>query len=410
MIRKTLLSVALVMGLILSANMARADLKLMKGKFDVTFYGYLKAETIYHSAQGSGDNFCIYAYPDSPPYNHQDTLSFTVRQSRFGFKIAAPGPTKDSKVLGLLEMDFVGNGQVENELALTLRRAFINLKYPKWSLLAGQERMLVSPLYPHVSNYPPGAGLGNLGYYMPQIRITYGNKFRVAMSVGEKIEGDLTATDFDAGDNSVFPDTQFSLGYFGKKFVVALSGHYAEEKHDEGPDLDGQFHDKIFESWSYNLSVNIPLGKKLALAGEYFYGRNLDGWYAGSVFAQGVGYDVYNKRVPVRDVGGWIELMVKPIDRVTIYLGYGIDDPHDEDLGGGSIDKDTLPDLLTPGPITRNQMYYTHIFYDITKAMKVSLEVMQIQTEYHNLDYNGADIHGDDGQLWRADLAFWLFF
>ncbi len=410
MLKKSALAVLVIVGMVLSSGVARADLTLMKSKYEVTFYGYIKAEAIYHSHQALGDNWAVYAFPDMEPFKSHDTLSFTARQSRFGFNIKAPGPTEDSSVLGKFEMDFYGKGHTENKPALMLRRAYVMLKNPNWSLLAGNEWMLMSPLYPHTSNYPAGAGIGNLGYRMPQVRLTFGNKIRFAVSAGEKIESDLTTKDFDAGDNSAVPDMQGQLGYWGDKLTFVLSGHYAEEQYAE-KGADGDFHDVTFESWSYNASLNVKIGKRLALRGEGFYGVNLDGWYTGSVFNQGVGIDEDGERTPVRDVGGYVELMVKPHDRVTFFGGYGEDNPEDDDIVGGPWENnpdnaDTLAKLIpVDGGITKNQMYYGHVFFDVTKSMRVSAEVMKIRTEYKN-----DGIHDNDGELWRSDLAFWFFF
>ena len=412
MLKRSVLAVFLVMGMVLSAGVAKADLSIMKSKFDVTFYGYIKAEAVYHSQRVLGDNYAVFAYPDIEPYEDQNTLSFTARQSRFGFDIAAPGASANSKVLGKIEIDFYGKGHTENKAALMLRRAYVMYKTPSWSLLAGNEWMLMSPLYPHVSNYPAGASIGNLGYRMPQIRFQIGNQFRFAVSAGEKIEGDLTTSDYDAGDRSAVPDFQWQLGYFGKnKLVVAYSGHYGEEMWDDvntGEDaLDNPYNEVTFESWSHNLSVNIPIGKRLALSGEAFYGVNLDGWYTGSIFAQGVGIDEDGDRVPVRDMGGWVELMVKPVDKVTLFLGYGFDEVEEDDLEGGPYPANPL----LPGYVkafSRNQMIYGHMFYDVTKAFRVSFEAMQISTEYLKTDEE--DDTDYDADAMRYDLAFWFFF
>ena len=412
--KRSLLAAILVAGMILSAGVAKADLSVVKSKFDVTFYGYIKAEAAYNSARAYGENWIVFAYPDKEPYIKENTLVFTMRQTRFGFNIAAPGPTETSKVLGNIEIDLYGAAtQQENKVALHLRRAFVMLKYPKWSILAGNEWMLISPLLPHVSNYPAQQGLGNLGYRMPQFRFTYGDVWRAAISVGEKLEDDTTMGSFSAGSKSAVPDTQLQLGYWGKNNLqVILSGHYAEEKYFEpnagNPD---DYHNFTVPSYSYNLSLNIPFGKKLALDGEFYYGANLDGWYCGDVFQMGVGIDDDGDKVPVRDIGGWIELMVKPVNKWTVYVGYGEDNPKDSDIAGGIYTtkmSSTIWDdkkLGTFMGFTRNSAYFAHIMYDVTDAFRISFEEQYVRTEYKD-----EKVNGEDGQVWRSDLAFWFFF
>jgi len=429
-VRKSALMLLIATSLILSTGMAKADLQVMKSKFDVSLYGYIKGEMIYHSARATSTNYLVFAYPDVEPFNKQHTMVVNARQTRLGFNIAGPGPSAESKVLGNIEFDFYGSGFTECKEALMLRRASVTLKYPKWNLLAGQEWMLMSPLYPHTSNYPAGVGLGNLGYRMPQIRLTIGDQIRGAISVGRKIEGDFSTGDFDAGAVSAVPDTQIQLGYWGKNgLVVALSGHYAEEKYTLDPKTpfnpSTDYFYKTEQSWSANLSINIPIGKKLAIDGEAYYGANLDGGYTGNILGEGVGVQANGTIVPVHDVGGWVEIMAKPVKKLTIYVGFGEDDPLNSDLRLGpftnsynktldlaalayNVTPITFPSSLgMPGGIvamTLNQMIYGHFIYDITDALKVSLEVMLVNTQYHNQTPN------HDGSVLSSDVAFWYYF
>jgi hypothetical protein len=106
--------------------------------------------------------------------------------------------------------------------------------------------------------------------------------------------------------------------------------------------------------------------------------------------------------------------MVKPIKKLTIYAGYGIDDPYDKDLVNGifistKTEQDSFYRLFNNDSrfnkvaFTRNEMYYAHFIYDITEALKVSLEVMQVNTGYQNAPVN-------HGHVLSTDLAFWLYF
>jgi len=283
------------------------------------------------------------------------------------------------------------------------------LKYPNWLFSAGNDWMLVSPLAPHTSNYTALGGIGNIGHRQPQMRLVVGNTLRFAVSIGEKTANDSSITSFNDGTVSAIPDMQAQIGYWGKNgLCFVLSGHYAEELYlHAAPAPSTSYNGTTFESWSANASFNVPIGSRLGINGEAFYGANLDGWYTGNVFNEGVGISEAGNPGAVHDVGGWIELWVKPIKPLTIYLGYGVDDPYDKEMKNGLL----INGVVSTGPVagvpvvTLNQAFYTHIFYDITSAFKVSLEVMRVDSQYQN-----DNIHQNDGQVYSTDLAFWFYF
>jgi hypothetical protein len=120
--------------------------------------------------------------------------------------------------------------------------------------------------------------------------------------------------------------------------------------------------------------------------------------------------------------------MVKPIKRLTIYVGYGEDNPFKRDLANGIFlssksEQSAWLNMFNGDArfaqvtMTKNRMIYAHAIYDITEAFKVSFEVMSVRTLYQNPNINLADpskppekIPANHGDVLSTDFAFWFFF
>jgi len=412
----------------------------LTGRFDTYFYGYIKVDAVYMDAKAVQSNYLVLVPPGNlhdgfKPFeqnedftkNKEDSsFSVTARQSRFGFKIKGPGFGKEGQILGRLEMDFYGQGggkikdgkyifEDENKGNLMLRIATIELKNKNLSLLVGNDWMVMSPLYPHVSNYTYGAEMGNLGYRMPQIRLTgylLDGKLALMTSAGEKI-GDYSGFfDVDTGDDSAQPDIQAGICWNsklnGKPLKVGVTGHYAQE--ELGSDLIADNHKHRVESWSYNFHLSVPITKWLTISGEWFQGANLDGWYTGGV-GQGWVETKDGEYEALKDTGGWAEIGLGPFKGIQIFGGYGVDDVDDDQLEdavrSNAKDKDEINKS-----ITKNSMYYASVHYWLVpKVMDISLEWMQARTEYGLARVDkGASTDLDDGVVNRYTLSFWFFF
>jgi hypothetical protein len=86
-------------------------MSVMKSKWAATFYGFLEADAIWDSTEAFVDAAGIAAIPRTTAYgaapgHHRWTES--IRNSRFGFKIAAP-TFEGIKVSGQVEADWLGN-------------------------------------------------------------------------------------------------------------------------------------------------------------------------------------------------------------------------------------------------------------------------------------------------------------
>lgn len=151
---------------------------LMVGKLKTTFYGFVQADYTWNSTQ-SCQEFCGNAVIQKEGSYRGDhsRMNFSPRDSRFGFRIAAPEERK-IRVSGTLEMDFFGPTTTSEQgtwvnPVLRVRHAFLKMETPIVDVLLGQTW---SPLgwsagYLVTSVQEPGLP-GQLFQRSPQLRLS----------------------------------------------------------------------------------------------------------------------------------------------------------------------------------------------------------------------------------------------
>jgi len=396
------IALALVMPLIAAAAEPAAAPPAkpsVTSKLAVDFYGYVKLDAGYQHGYAN-DNF-ISAAPagnlvttrnalrDEQLNKDQNSFWMTARQSRIGFWINGPASDNGLKTRGHLEADFYGTPADENKGLLTLRIATVEIYNDSFNLLAGNDWMVVSPIFPHTNNYLYGLDLGNMAHRIPQIRLSlYALDQQLALQVAavNKI-GELDSLDVDTGRMNASPTWEWAVIYKNNenKFMLAYSGHFGLEEIQSKHYGKVGYYGANVPSFSHGVSLQLPLGDFFAINGEYYQGANLDGYYCGG---QQSGW-VLNKnrrREPLHSQGGWGEIMIKPNDSVRLYLGYGIDDVDDYQL---------YKAIIEPGytngngntAITKNQEYFANLELYINPSTKIAFEYKQVISEYGNAQH-----------------------
>ena len=313
-----------------------------------------------------------FAIPASPASPEGSASSATVRQSRLtAFALV---PEFGGGVLeGELDVDFYGGQQPSSGgrtfPLLRVRRAIAELTWNRVALLVGQESppiAAVSPSSIASVGFPDFAGAGNLWLWIPQIRLSADLPSSGAVRLGAEIaalaptSGDPQGaflTQPDIAERSGRPFLQGRVrgrwGQGDQLGEVSAGGHY-------GWILDAAG-DRV-PSKALAVSVWTPLGPRLDFRAEAFTGQALAGLGGG-----GIGQNMVVDGVPVRTVGGWAQLNLRPTEQWEIGGGGGIDDPDDEDLG----DVSRLRNLAIEGHVTWRKL-----------PAVVGLEVRHLRTRY----------------------------
>jgi hypothetical protein len=133
--------------------------------------------------------------------------------------------------------------------------------------------------------------------------------------------------------------------------------------------------------WGGAVDFRAALSKSCGVLGEVYTGRAL-GTYNGAVLQTINGVTLEG----VRSSGGFIETYLYLSPELHTHIGYGIDDPNDDDL----------PDTLAAAARTKNQTYYTNLLWDVNQTFRIGFEFAYRDTEYKSpllRDNQGAGFH-----------------
>ncbi len=412
--------VGLVVGFVVSVygfHIACAQIFQTKGAYGaspskIDFYGFFKIDAVWQDSKAIGDVYVLWVLPkDDQNSDNQFTINF--RHSRFGFNLYKS--YKNFRIFGKMEMDFYTECHEEgllpwnpNHAPLRARRVFAGVEWGTWQLLAGLDWLTISQLYPHTSNFPTGTFMGNPAYRMPQIRLS--KLFDVG---GSRIKAQIAAEkpyafstgiypfDVEPANDAGFPGIEIRLAYetklFGRPTLAAIWGHYSQEEYDTARGEE----DADSCSIGLELKIPLPISRKAFILGELWYGSNFDGYYSCGI-NQGTEFrltdgttttDLGNHQTSdivwveeIEAVGGYVEFELFWTPKLVTHLGWGIDNPQNDDLSGVSNAR------------LQQQMAYTNFLYRITKEFGLGMEYMYVKTDYP--DNNDASLNRVMGSLY----------
>jgi hypothetical protein len=347
------------------------------GDFTLRMYGTLLLNISTTDTVQVGQDVPLWPFPGNTPITFSDGTQrraglvgdtvFTARQSIVGLQVTSKTTGNGWNPSGLVEMDFFGSrpadaGFQPQDRVLNqprLRRAYLQLDKGDWRIVAGQDKMILSPLDPislsHVA-MPLGASAGDLWAWLPQVRLENRHKFggtTLLTQVGilrpsfgdpklnDQGQAGLGGTAIDSlssglGERSGKPIYQARVAVShpaagGRTATVGVSGHYGRERIGA---------DRSIDSWATSFDLTLPILPKLILRGEGYAGSNLVAFDGGII--QGLAFippvaaggnvttpAVFQK---IGDAGGWGELIVPVTSKDIFYGGAGTDDPKDANL------------------------------------------------------------------------------
>ena len=270
----------------------------------------------------------------------RSTSSATVRQSRVTLTGLAP-EFAGGQLIGELDVDFFGGQQPSTGgrtfPLLRIRKAFAELAWSQFAVLAGQESPPIAEVSPSSIasiGFPGFAGSGNLWLWIPQIRLSADLQPMGGIRLGAEVaalaptsgepQGPFV-TQPDAAERSGRPFVQGRVrsrwGAGEQEGEISVGGHYGWLRDSTGG---------LINSSAVVVSVWTPLAGGFELRGEAFTGEALAGLGGG-----GIGQNMVRNGVPVATKGGWAQLNYR-VRSLELGVGGGIDDPDDDDLVAAS--------------------------------------------------------------------------
>jgi hypothetical protein len=408
---------------------AQNKLEIEMGPAKARFYGTVLLNTQFSDSGVFGQDLALWALPDSGPVAYPDgttgragnnhDLLFSMRQSVVGFTLNPSKPSeKGWNPSALLEVDFFGtrpvDGVTPNNRVLNqprLRLGYLQLEKGSIKIVAGQDKMILSPLDPvslsHVAA-PLGATVGDLWAWLPQVRVDWTHKmgktgllaqvgiFRPQFGDPRLETAPTASTSIDIGssglgERSTQPFYQgrvaLSRPFRGRTATIGNAVHFGEERVGVNSKL---------QSWAYALDVDIPLDRHLIFRGEGFVGSNLIPFQGG--IDQGAAVTAAPIRIRrIGSGGGWAEFTILPTagGKNAIYVGAGTDDPRNRNLLPGS-------------GRSKNSFVWASYFRKLTNSVTLAAEWSNWQFQTVNFVNNVASSRGATGSanIINVSLAY----
>ena len=337
-------------------------------------YGYVKADAVYES-QGTmpKTDLAFWVLPEVAGEKDAQ-LRFGARESRLGVNLLGPDAGA-WKTMGKLEIDFYGGGTA-NAYTPRIRLAFVDMAHSSGlALRLGQDWETFIEVVPRTVNFATLSDAGALGLRRTQgratqeIKLSENTKIVLKAAVAQTIGEDLDGGGYDDGADADYPSVQFNAALHQKLWAekparIAFSGHFGTETLDSSVSNAVVAADaKDYDTWSMQGSIFLPLTKCLSAQGNVWSGENLDTYYG--AIGQGVNMTLGKE---IAAVGGWAQLIWDANAKFSLALGYGVDDPDDEDLNVGNRSK--------------NEQVFANAFYKVNAAVTAMAEYAFMTTDY----------------------------
>ncbi len=340
----------------------------------VRLYGFLRFDTIADSSLPDKAQTPFFVRSPDSASGGEANLTMHPRLTRLGLLLDGPqlGRLGGAHLGGKLEVDFQNGGR-ESRQVVRIRHAYLELRWPRLSLLAGQTWDVISPLYPTVNNDTLMWNAGNLGDRRPQLRFSYQRKAaagRIDVTAALGLTDAVGAQDLDGdgvrdGERSLAPNLQARVGFRRAlwsddpgQLSAGLWGLQAFES--TSSPVGGR---TDFEGRAVGADLRLALSRRLLLHGEAWWGQNLDDFRGG--VNQGINPTTGEE---IESSGGWAELKFKWNSVYSTYGGYAIDDPRNG----------RVPD----GGRTRNSAWHAGNRIRLGRPLLLGLDYLRWTTGY----------------------------
>ena len=292
----------------------------------VELFGRVLANGFFNSDSVNNSDVPQFAAPSLG--RRQGGVGGAIRQTSLGVRVDVPR-VLGARFDGELHTDFFGGQQPSvggrHFPTLRVRTARGILTWRRGEILFGQEVPLIAGLNPvSVASFGTSefAAAGNLWLWLPQLRGTWAIAPGLALqaAVLAPTTGDPIGT-FDTGldqaERSKRPYLQARVrtrwGADDTRGEIGIGVHQGWLRRADGSTV---------ASNALAADARIPLGTHIEVRGEAYAGQALRGLGGG-----GIGQNLTTTGEPVKDRGGWGQIVIKPNTLVDMSTGCGIGDP-----------------------------------------------------------------------------------
>ncbi|HZV47132.1 MAG TPA: hypothetical protein VFG06_07300 [Thermodesulfovibrionales bacterium] len=348
-----------------AAPAAAQEVKV-SSKYNIKIYGKLKFDGIYDTNNMGKEEYITYVPKNA---NGEDKATFNVRDTRLG--IAITGPSMNGWTpSGRFESDFYGSDPSSNG-QLRIRLAYVDFQKEGTLIRVGQDWNQIAALNPSTVDFAIMGFNGNLWNRVPQVTLT--------QKLGAGFEALVTTyrgkwSDDDAGSKV---NTQIHMPWIGGK--IAYAGKLIDPDKNayialDGAVRNGEAGDNDVTPYLAALELKLPI-MFVELTGEAYMGQGLGLEYFHHSGASGDAGAFNAKGHAILTRGGFLQASVKPIKDITLNVGYGLDDPKNNDVGSDFYQQ--------------SRYAFGNVFIQLFKDISVGIEAAHLNTDWATGDEHG---------------------
>jgi len=354
------------------------------------FFGALKLDMIFSEPRpfSPGSPFFLGTAP--LPGRDQNIVSIHARQSTLGAAYTGPqfcGLQAGGTIIAM----FFNDNVIADRYGVLPLQAFGELKNEDWRFAAGLQFDVFSPGIPTVLPFSALAASGNAGNsFRGQVRlerflhVNEQTQWTLQAALSEPINSTIDPT-FRISEDNGWPNVEArvalglgsieGVGPTAKRpFEIGASGLVGQLRTTDP--LDNQV---VADVWGLAGDFRWKMTDRLGFAGEVYTGQSL-GTYNGGIL-QTINADTLTG---IRSTGGWMETYYYWTPCLHSHIGYGIDDPNDNDISTAA---------LALGR-TYNSTIYSNLLWDLNNVFRIGVEFTWRQTNYAVLpDNEGPGFH-----------------
>lgn len=353
------------------------------GGWRIVPFGRLRGEAIYSTAPQTGDAVIAFLNPNNPGIS-EDQATVHAKQSQLNFAVTGPD-TCGYQVGGTFLMNFMGAQPLRNFSGANIVLAYGEFKNDRWRYAFGRMLDLYGPIAPTTVNQLSQRGAGNIGIYRGAfhldrfITVSDMQKWTVSGRISQQDISDYAGVPGIRGKDNGWPNIEGRVGLelgplcdYGHPLEVGLSGVLGETQAvaDQAIDNGGIFYpaiDDVAQTRGAALDFQLK-GPILGFRTEVWWGQA-----AGTYFVATLQSLNPETAQAVESVGGWAEVYCRVNPRMTMHVGYGVDDPRNQDLGFLGAG---------PGQISYNEVAWCNAIWNVTEYFELALEVSHRRTRY----------------------------
>jgi len=324
----------------------------LTSKYPLNFYGKVKIDAIYDT-NNLGTNEYITFVPRNA--DGQSQASFTARETRLGMKLGGPD-LGDWRTSAKVEFDFYGNASSNG--SLRIRLAHVDLTNGNTSFRVGQDWLPVSTLNPATTNFTILGYNGNLWNRIPQITLRQKFSENVTALVTTYRYRNSEDTEHGLDTDLKMPWVAAGIRFHGDPFNTGQTASVALNAAVRSGEVEGEGVTPNLVSAEFTLPW-----KAVALKGEIYTGQGLGAEY----LHRGGAFNLYGK--PIRTSGGFLQLGIQAAKPVRLHVGFGIDNPDDDDLIADEF-------------FRKSTSLFGNAYFDLTSDLSVVIEGTQVETTW----------------------------